>query len=248
MKNRLVKSMLCSMLIGTISTSTVSAEVFSVPEVEVRYVSSITEASKQNTTCSAMEKNEIDLQALEIMQKTGNWSYVEPLFPSMTSQGVEEVVALYIQKTGNYEQAEAALPYMNQDHLENNQSTQSQPYTDYYTMAIEVVTNTGDIYSAMVYVSFLSTEQVDLLVKDYIDKSNDFSCIYAIRPYMSTNGIDDTVKSYIDQTGDYGIVAAMLQFMSSEASDYVARKYISEDKEQLYLEFFTPYLETEIKR
>lgn len=233
------------MLIGTIGISTASAEVVSAEVVEVKYISSVTEASIQNTTSSTIEKNETDKQALEIMQKTGNWSYVEPLFPSMTSQGVEEVVSLYIQKTGNYKQVEATLPYMRQDDLTTDKPTQPQNQIDYDTKAAEIISKTGDIYSAMVYIPYMSTDQVDKLVKDYIDKGNDFSCIYVIRQYMSTNGIDDTVKSYVDRIGDYGTVAAMLQFMSSDASDYVAKKYIIEDEEQLYLEFFTSYIKAE---
>ncbi len=199
-------------------------------------------APLQNITNNSTTKNETDKQALEIMQKTGNWNYVEPFFPSMTSQGVEEVVVLYIQKTGNYEQAEAALPYIIKDDFTTDVSTKSKTQSDYDTLASKTISKTSDIYSIMVYIPHMSTDKVDTMVKDYIHKTNAFNCIYAIRQYMSTKSIDDTVKSYVDRTSDYGTVSASLQFMSADASDYVAKKYINEEKDQQYSQFFKPYL------
>ncbi|WP_432664157.1 hypothetical protein R9X47_26955 [Wukongibacter baidiensis] len=195
-----------------------------------------------NRTNSDTTRNETDKKALEIMQKTGNWSYVEDLFPSMTSGGVEEVVDLYIKKTGNYKQAEAALPYINKDGSTKNGSNKPKTQSDYDALASEKMAKTGDIYSIMVYLPHMSKGKIDTVVKSYIDKTNKFNCIYSIRQYMSTEGIDKTVRSYVDRTGDYGTVAAILQFMSADASDYVARKYINEAKNQEYKQFFKPYL------
>lgn len=206
------------------------------------YVSETMKIPTQNETGKNVAKNETDKEALEIMQKTGNWSYVEHLFPSMTSEGVEEVVALYIKKTGNYKQAEEALIYINTDNSTTKVSPQLKSQSDYDTLAGETLEKTNDIYSIMVYMPHMSTDKVDTMVKDYIDKTDDFNCIYAIRQYISTEAIDNIVKSYVDRKGDYGTVAAMLQFMSADASKYVAQKYINESKDQQYRQFFTPYL------
>lgn len=183
--------------------------------------------------------NETDKRALEIMQKTGNWKYVEPLFPSMTSEGVQAVVNLYIEKTGNYKQAEKALPYINKS---QNTSSEIKTQSDYDTLADQSIEKTGDINSIMVYIPHMSKEKVDKVVKEYIDKTNNFNCSYAIRQYMSTKGIDDIVQGYIEKTNDYGTVAAMLQFMSEDASKSVAEKYVNESKDQKYRRFFIPYL------
>lgn len=188
--------------------------------------------------CSVSNKNEVDKQALEIMQKTGNWNYVKPLFPSMTSEGVQAVVNLYIQKTGNYKKAEEASKYINKD----NSTTKVETKLDYDALASETMADTGNIYSIMMYMPNMSKDKVDKIVKDYIDKTNDFICIYNARSFMSTKGIDETVRSYVDGTSDYGTVAAMLQFMSTDASDYVAKKYMKEEKNEEYRKFFTPYL------
>ncbi|MCT4604563.1 MAG: hypothetical protein N4A64_00445 [Marinisporobacter sp.] len=205
--------------------------------VELPYGGHGVTGSYKNTTCNDITKNETDKKALEIMQKTGNWSYVEPLFSAMTAEGVAEVVNLYIQKTGNYKQAEAALPYMNKD-----DSMQPKKQLDYDILASQIIKKTGDVHRVMAYMPYMSTDKVDTIVKDYIDKTNDFNCIYNIRQYMSTEGIDDTAKSYVDRTDDYGTIAAILQFMSVDASDYVAKKYINEVKDQQYSKLFTPYL------
>lgn len=209
----------------------------------LNYDSITTTIPLQNSASNNIPESEMDKKALEIMQKTGNWSYVEPLFTSMTPEGVKAVVNLYIKKTGNYKQAQTALPYINKDSFTTDTSNNPKTQLDYDTLATETMINTGDIYSIMVYIPHMSTDKIDTLVKDYIGKTSNFNCIYSLRQYLSTKGIDDIVKSYVDKTGDYGTVAAMLQFMSSDASDYVAKKYINEAKDQQYLQFFIPYLQ-----
>lgn len=188
-------------------------------------------------------QNETDKKALDIMQKTGNWSYVEPLFPSMTSEGVQAVVNLYIQKTGNYKKAEAALPYMNKTASSENASSETISQTDYDTLATETIEKTNDIHNILIYIPHMSTDKVDEIVKNYIEKTDDFNISYSIRQYISTKTIDELVQNYVDKTGDYGTVAAMLQFMSKDASGNIAKKYISEDESQKYRKFFLPYLQ-----
>ncbi|MCT4562775.1 MAG: hypothetical protein N4A68_00380 [Maledivibacter sp.] len=191
-----------------------------------------------------ISENQPDKLALEIMKKTGNWSYVEPLFSYMTPQGVKETVDLYInEKGGNQKQVQSALSYMNKDNTATNGSNQLKTQADYDRLATEVLGKTNDMFSVMFYMPYMSKDKIDAIVKDYVVKTNNFNCIYNVHQYMSIKGIDDTVKSYIDKTGDYGTVAAILQFMSPEASGYIAKKYINESKNQQYSKFFTPYLE-----
>lgn len=199
--------------------------------------------SLQNPDNKNIAKNQGDKLALEFMQKTGNWSYVEPLFPYMTPEGVKDVVDLYInQKGGNRQKIESAIPYMNKDNFKPSNSNELKTQADYDTLASNALSKTNDMFSILAYLPYMSTDKIDTLVKDYIGKTNNFNCIYNIHKYMSTKAIDDTVKSYIDKTGDYGIVASMLGFMSSDASNYVAKKYISESKNQQYYHLFKPYL------
>lgn len=196
--------------------------------------------TSDNTDKTSLQ-SETDKKALDIMQKTGNWKYVEPLFPSMSSEGVQAVVNLYIQKTGNYKKAESASKYINK--TDSSKSTEAKSKSDYDSLASETMDKTGDIHSIMAYIPHMNTEKVDELVKAYIEKTDDFNSSYAIRQYMSTNGIDAIVQSYVDKTGDYGTIAAMLQFMSADASNSMAAKYINEAPDQQYKKFFLPYLQ-----
>lgn len=189
------------------------------------------------------EGNQGDKLALEIMQKTGNWKYVEPLFPYMTPDGVKEVVDLYVrEKGGSNKQTESASQYMNKDNFAARGCTQLKTQSDYDTLASEALSKTDDMFSILVYLPYMSKNKIDAMVKDYIDKTNNFNCIYNVHEYMSTRAIDDAVKSYINKTGDYGTVASILQFMSTDGSSYIAKKYISEAKDQQYRQLFTPYI------
>jgi hypothetical protein len=167
---------------------------------------STADSAQNDSADKASLKNETDKKALDIMQRTGNWSYVEPLFTDMTPEGVQAVVNLYIQKTGNYKKAESALPYINGTNSNKSASDQPKTKSDYDSLASKAIGKTGDIHNILIYIPHMSTDKVDKIVKEYIDKTNDFNCSYSIRQYMSTKGIDDMVKSYIDRTGDYGTV------------------------------------------
>jgi hypothetical protein len=196
----------------------------------------------ENTDNENITEDQADKQALDIIQKTGNWSYVKPLFPYMTSEAVKDVANIYIQKTGNYKNAEVALPYINKDDANVDGSTQSKTQSDYDTLASECIEKTGNIYDILIYLPHMSTDKVDVIVKDYIDKTNDFRSYYKVCKYMSTKGIDDTVKSFVDRTGDYGMVISALDDMSDDASKYVAKKCMDESKNQQFHRLVTPYL------
>lgn len=59
----------------------------------------------------------LDAITLQLMQKTGNWNFVELWFPYMTSQGVEKVVNSYISKGHRRSEVDSAQPYI--DRTEN---------------------------------------------------------------------------------------------------------------------------------
>jgi copper amine oxidase-like protein len=196
----------------------------------------------ENTANKNIITNQANKLALEIINNTANWSYVEPLFPYMTTEGVKDMVDLYNQKSGNYKQEEEVLQYINKNNSTSDGSNQLKTKSDYDNLANEALLKTNDMFSILVYLPYMNTDKIDTMVKDYIEKNDYFYCIYNIYQYMSTKAIDDTVKSYIDKTDDYGAVTSILQFMSTDASDYVAKKYVTESKDQQYRQLFMPYL------
>ncbi|MCT4509561.1 MAG: hypothetical protein N4A48_12565 [Tepidibacter sp.] len=50
------------------------------------------------TTSSDIAQNEADIKALDIIQKTGNWQYIEQYLPHMSTDAVKEVVKIYNSK------------------------------------------------------------------------------------------------------------------------------------------------------
>lgn len=47
---------------------------------------------------TGISENEADTTALDIMQRTGNWSYIEQYLKDMTEDGIEKVIKLYNSK------------------------------------------------------------------------------------------------------------------------------------------------------
>lgn len=52
-----------------------------------------------------------DAQALDIMQRTGNWGYIEPYLPQMTNSGIDAVVNCYNSKHMNKNEHKKASDY-----------------------------------------------------------------------------------------------------------------------------------------
>lgn len=166
-------------------------------------------------------RGNVDVCALEIMQRTGNWRYVEPLFPYMTSTGIEKVVKLYIQKTGNYEQVKPTTHYINR--AENKKNLQPSQLIDktYTTLAYELIEKTNDLYSSIVIFEFMDKKEIDSLVIHYMGRTNEIYKLYDVYTYMSTNAIDRVILDYIEKTGDTNSVKGMIPFMSSKASEEI---------------------------
>ncbi|AOT71870.1 stalk domain-containing protein [Geosporobacter ferrireducens] len=61
---------------------------------------------------SDISKNEADTKALDIMQKTGNWGYIEPYLQYMSTDGIEKVVQLYNSKHINPSEHKKASDYI----------------------------------------------------------------------------------------------------------------------------------------
>lgn len=190
-------------------------------------------------TYKPLYKSKVDLYAIDRMQKTGNWKYVESLFPYMTQKGADKVVSIYVQKTGNTEKVKAASKYMSN---ESKKTYESQSSQDYDKMAEQLIGEGKSIFDIMRLMPYMSDEKTIQILKDYIDKTNEFSIMYNTRQFMSIKAIDEVTKYYVDKTGDFGVVTAMLQFLSKDMSNYIANKYFesSYDKDWAYL--FTPYL------
>jgi hypothetical protein len=56
--------------------------------------------------------NENDKEAIEIMQKTGNWGYIEKYLPYMSADGVGKVVDIYNSKHSNVTEHKKASDYI----------------------------------------------------------------------------------------------------------------------------------------
>ncbi len=57
--------------------------------------------------------NEIDKEAIEIIQKTGNWSYIEKYIPNMSDEGIKKVVEIYNSKHMNISEHKKVSDYIN---------------------------------------------------------------------------------------------------------------------------------------
>ncbi|WDV47476.1 hypothetical protein PV797_07295 [Clostridiaceae bacterium M8S5] len=177
-----------------------------------------------------------DKEAIEIMKKTGNLRYIEPYLPYMTQTAVDKVLNIYLQKTGNFNQVEKIRVNLKKA---QNTVVNSKEYKQ--KKIKEVKSGQSKISDIMIFISKMSKNEVDDVVRSYIENTQDFNSIHSVRQYMSTNGIDKVVKKYIDDTSDFNTVAAMLQFMSKEASEYVAEKYYSESEDLRFSMFFENY-------
>lgn len=56
--------------------------------------------------------NQADAKAIEIIQKTGNWRYIETYLPQMTPDGIEKVVEIYNSKHMNASEHKKASNYI----------------------------------------------------------------------------------------------------------------------------------------
>ncbi|SFD24786.1 hypothetical protein [Clostridium uliginosum] len=59
-----------------------------------------------------ISKNQADTEAIEIIQKTGNWSYIEKYIPDMSSNGIERAVEIYNSKHINISEHKKASDYI----------------------------------------------------------------------------------------------------------------------------------------
>lgn len=62
---------------------------------------------------AGLPQNETDQTALDIMQRTGNWGYIEPYLPYMSKAGIDVVVASYNSKHMNAAEHKKASDYYN---------------------------------------------------------------------------------------------------------------------------------------
>lgn len=68
--------------------------------------------NKSSENLTNMNMNEVDNKAIDIMQKTGNWGYVEPYFEHMSKEGIEKVVEIYNSKHINSSEHKKASDYI----------------------------------------------------------------------------------------------------------------------------------------
>jgi hypothetical protein len=61
---------------------------------------------------SKLSGNEADLTATDIIQKTGNWSYIEKYLKYMTNDGIKKVVDIYNSKHENTAEHKNTADYM----------------------------------------------------------------------------------------------------------------------------------------
>ncbi|MCT4595873.1 MAG: stalk domain-containing protein [Anaeromicrobium sp.] len=56
--------------------------------------------------------DEIDAKAISIIQKTGNWSYIEPYLPKLSPETIRKVVEIYNSKHQNPSEHKKASDYI----------------------------------------------------------------------------------------------------------------------------------------
>ncbi|MBW6410660.1 hypothetical protein [Clostridium weizhouense] len=61
---------------------------------------------------SDISKNQADAEAIEIIQKTGNWGYIETYLPHMSADGIEKAVEIYNSKHMNSSEHKKASDYI----------------------------------------------------------------------------------------------------------------------------------------
>ncbi|OOM80158.1 hypothetical protein [Clostridium sp. BL-8] len=67
---------------------------------------------KNKADMSDISANEADAEAIEIIQKTGNWSYIEKYISQMSDDGIERVVNIYNSKHIDPSQHKNASDYI----------------------------------------------------------------------------------------------------------------------------------------
>lgn len=65
-----------------------------------------------NTIKSGFKSGTIDSKAIDIIQKTGNWKYIEPYLPKMTADGIKKAVDIYNSKHPNESEHKNASDYI----------------------------------------------------------------------------------------------------------------------------------------
>jgi len=56
--------------------------------------------------------NQVDKKAIDIIQKTGNWKYIEQYLPEMSADGIKKVVEIYNSKHMNPSEHKNASDYI----------------------------------------------------------------------------------------------------------------------------------------
>ncbi len=62
---------------------------------------------------SSISQKEADTRAIDIINRTGNWSYIEPYLPYMSPDGIKEAVEIYNSKHMNESEHKKAEDYIN---------------------------------------------------------------------------------------------------------------------------------------
>lgn len=62
---------------------------------------------------SSISQDEADTRAIDIINRTGNWSYIEPYLPYMSPDGIKKVVEIYNSKHMNEMEHKNANDYIN---------------------------------------------------------------------------------------------------------------------------------------
>jgi|GEM_PF-2470841 len=70
------------------------------------------DSNKNTEVTSDSSDNEIDAKAIDIIQKTGNWKYIEPYLSDMSGDGIKKVVEIYNSKHMNPSEHKKASDYI----------------------------------------------------------------------------------------------------------------------------------------
>ncbi|WP_026896201.1 stalk domain-containing protein [Clostridiisalibacter paucivorans] len=68
--------------------------------------------TNDNTISTTGNQNEVDMKALDIVQKTGNWKYIEEYLPHMSTDAIKKAVEIYNSKHINSSEHKDASDYI----------------------------------------------------------------------------------------------------------------------------------------
>ncbi|MBF8982040.1 hypothetical protein IZY60_00670 [Lutibacter sp. B2] len=177
MKKFNVKSFICGLLIGIISITIV----FTAGGIKSDKVASTQNIMSNNTT-----KNELDENALQIMNKDDFTNNVSTQLKNQSDY--DTLASETIEKTGDMNSIMVYIPHMSIDKVD--------------AIVKDYIDKTNDFNYMYAIRQYMSIKGIDDTVKSYVDRTNDYGTVAAMLQFMSTDTSNYVAKKYINEAKD----------------------------------------------